>query len=144
MELRGLRGAIVRRRSVRFPGCGIFSTRHIRPDSVLGEYRGQRRSTTYRGDTTYCAYSSKWFKGEHGWEKGCYIDAIANQCLARYVNHCFKTEFGHNAILREMYGDGRLYLVTVRGIETDDEILIDYGEGYWTHAKQNVIHGEMR
>ena len=119
----------------------MFANRRIPPNAVLAEYRGRLRSVAYRGDKTYCAYSSRWFRGEVGWEKGCYIDASTNRCLARYTNHCYKTEVGNNAMLREIYADGRLYLISSRTIHTDVEVLIDYGKEYWDESQPAPIRG---
>jgi hypothetical protein len=56
--------------------------------------------------------------------------------ISRYVNDARNTSFTANAtfccVMRSITGARHAYIQAVRDIDKDEEILVEYGEEYWS------------
>jgi SET domain-containing protein len=100
-------------------GRGLFAARELPARSIVGEYEGHSRKLSYAGDLRYTTQSG------HG---ASLIDAANPQYeVGHFLNHSERP----NATLRNIHGDDRVFLVTVRRVRMGEELCINYGRGYW-------------
>jgi hypothetical protein len=115
-------GAIVVRDS-RILGArlGVFSTQHISGNRVIGEYTGTIRKAALC-DPSWAMYTSRGLD--------FMIDASTSRrtCLVRFINDAPPARA--NCISRELYADGRVFLISKAAIPPGVELLYDYGPDY--------------
>lgn len=100
---------------------GLFSTIPISRHTVLGEFTGKivKLATLTLVDADYVVAAGG----------GVGIDAADDlTCLFRYMNHSYQTP---NCRYLDVYGDGRMYVVSTVAIAAGEELLSNYGTGYW-------------
>lgn len=137
-------------RDVPGKGKGAFTTVAIKKDAFLGYYFGEfltsaevyeRYPDVYLGvEATAEGGASYLFSlNDEDDEDDLYVDAAISFNWVRYVNHSTRR---HNAI--GFIDDSeperpRVYLEALRDIAAGEEILIDYGEGYWEGVSFSVL-----
>ena len=116
-------GIEVGRSTIRGAGRGLFSTIRIPKAAVIGEYTGR---VTSQEDT----YNPYWSMNT---SRGHMIDASTSRrtCVVRLINH--STILLANCITRELYADGRVFLVAKRSIPAGSELFLNYGCNYPYH-----------
>jgi len=80
-------------------------------------------AATYRGLNYNFTINGTWI-----------IDAAKVGNNTRYENHAKKPNFNCEAQIRLVNGEHRIGLVATKKIDVGEEILLDYGEGYWTNG----------
>lgn len=123
----------------RLPGAGkgLFTTKAIRKESKIIQYRGElldykefhRRER--KGNGQYMFY----LKGNH------YIDAMHTlQYKARYANDA--AGIGRVKGVRNnsdyMVFDNKCYIVASRDIKAGEEIYVSYTKSYWDNTKKHL------
>jgi SET domain-containing protein len=109
-----------------FTGLGLFATRPIKRGAYIATYRGpvltakeaDRREA--RGARYMFELNSKWT-----------IDGSPRYNVARYINHSCKP----NA--KPVGRNGKIVIVALRQIESEDEITYDYGKEYLEYFLEN-------
>jgi SET domain-containing protein len=109
--------------TIRGAGKGLFSTVRIRKNAVIGEYTGTIVKWEHEFDEYWSMHTSR----------GHMIDASTSRrtCVVRFVNH--NTGLLANCITRELYADGRVFLVAKRSIPAGKELFFNYGCDYPYH-----------
>ncbi len=106
--------------SIIFDQYGLFAIDEFKQYDVLGQYTGELKNPNIGGK--YVAESIK-----------CCIDAdkIGNEF--RFINDYRNITYEPNVILKRVYIDKkpRVLIVVKKDIEVNEQILTDYGEGYW-------------
>jgi len=112
---------------------GLFATTQIDKDKLLGEYSGLMRYKNPDSESDYIAQTDD----ATAW----WVDAEKVGNEFRYMNHfegtlgaCEKEDTvvsGPNAQLRWVYRTARVEVWTLATILPDEEIVIDYGPGYY-------------
>lgn len=112
-------------------GYGIYAAADIEPGQLIAEYVG----ILYDADT----YLSMPRNPKYCWNLNApslvkdgqkfYVDALTSCNFTRIINHSYKP----NVIPVPMHGpDGsRMLYVACEKIEKDQQLLVNYGEGYW-------------
>ena len=99
-------------------GMGLFARRFIMGKRVLGEYKGvsvDAHNPAY--DSAYVFATSRGF-----------IDGRTVHSQMKFINH--QAGLKANAIARELHVDGRIYIMSKRHISANEELFLDYGDGY--------------
>ena len=152
-------------------GKGVFATRNIKKDEMICWYHGMLSSGGESSTQTlntlryagYCSHSQSvnikgkeysligYANGEELEEGG--IAQYCNDATTEYINDCDggTPSVKGNAIMggSGMMADKSLFpMMAVRDIKKDEEILYNYGEGYWANGRSDtgvcaVIYGEM-
>jgi hypothetical protein len=106
----------------RIHGRGLFAKSNIPARRDLGAYTGLVREMDYQGTRAYCMWGTT--RG-----RDVLFDAMDSSCVLRHINH---GEAGQqNTIAREVFADGIPHLLTTRRITRGEELLLNYGKGYW-------------
>ena len=99
-------------------GMGLFARRSIKGKRILGEYKG------VSVDAHNPAYDSAYvFATSRG-----LIDGRTVYSQVKFINH--QAGFKANVVARELHVDGRIYIISKRHISADEELFLDYGDGY--------------
>uniref|UniRef100_A0A0W0F565 SET domain-containing protein n=2 Tax=Moniliophthora roreri TaxID=221103 RepID=A0A0W0F565_MONRR len=120
-------------------GWGAFATRKIAKNRLIGEYCGEILTNpeacqdgpidSYRGLNYHFDLLGL------GDRDGQTINSHFLGNETRYLNHTSKDDvFGDcncEAIMRVVNGEPRLAIITSRTIKKGEELLFDYGRGYW-------------
>jgi len=109
---------------------GIFSKNHIKNGDYLGEYTGR---VLTRVEEPFSKYLVD-FSNPHS--EGCdkvWADALVEGNEMRFINDYKNTGSECNVNFRKMFLDGimRVYVQAIADLNPGDEILVDYGSGYW-------------
>jgi hypothetical protein len=111
---------VIRLRS-RIPcaGSGLFACTNIPKNAIIGEYTGKLV------DASDC--KPEWSMHT---SKGHMIDASTSRrtCMVRFINET--SPLLCNCISREMYGDGRVFIVAKCPISAGSELYYYYGSDY--------------
>ena len=112
-------------RDSKIHGRGLFARNGgIRAKRVVGIYEGvpvSEAAAAQGYDMRYVCMTSRGM-----------IDAKPLSCNMKYINHA-KGSLS-NVITRELYADGRIFVITARRIRAEEELLLDYGVDYiYTH-----------
>lgn len=113
-------------------GYGIYAAADIEPGQLIAEYAGILFDAyTY----TATPHNSKYCWNINPPQRmptaqKFYVDAISSCNFTRIINHSYKP----NVIPVTMHGpDGsRMLYVACEKIKKDEQLLVNYGEGYWT------------
>jgi hypothetical protein len=115
-------GSIVVRHSL-IPGAGLgaYSTEHIPGNRMLGEYTGMIRMAA-TCDPVWAMQTSRG--------PDFMIDASTSRrtCLVRFINDAPPARA--NCISRELYADGRVFIISKAAIPPGVELLYYYGPDY--------------
>ena len=100
-------------------GMGLFARREIAANTVIGEYEGEPvKSQNHTEDYTYV------FATSHG-----LIDGRAAYSQVKHINH--QAGIKANVISRELHVNGRIFFLSKRHISANEELFLDYGDGYF-------------
>jgi hypothetical protein len=102
-------------------GMGVFANERLRKHAIVGEYTGR----IVPDADCNPEWSMKTSRGPD-----YMIDASTSRrtCMVRFINSALP--LAANCIVREMYADGRVFIVTKRSIPMDAELLYYYGPDY--------------
>ena len=100
-------------------GMGLFTRREIAANTVIGEYEGE--SVSSQNPSEDYAYV---FATSHG-----LIDGRAVYSHVKYINH--QAGAKANVISRELHANGRIFILSKRHISANEELFLDYGDGYF-------------
>ena len=115
-------GAVATRPSrIHGAGLGLFATEPIPGNRVIGEYTG----TIRKYDECNLSWSMHTSKGPD-----FMIDASTSRrsCPVRFINDTPPPLA--NCIMRELYADGRVFIVSKKAIPAGAELLYFYGHAY--------------
>lgn len=112
-------------------GYGIYAAADIEPGQLIAEYVGiiydEQSYLSKTQNTKYCwnLQPPSLIKGS----KKFYVDAIKYCNFTRIINHSYKP----NVVPVPMHGpDGsRMLYVACERIKKDEQLLVNYGTGYW-------------
>ncbi len=131
---------IVKKSQLLGAGKGLFTTKPIKKDSIIIEYRGEI--------IDWKEYCKRVKEDKDGYliyitKKRC-IDAYNTpQYKARYANDAEglvrNNKFKNNAEYQII--DNKAYIVAVRDIKANEEIFVSYSKEYWDDIKYNIKHG---
>lgn len=116
--------AEVRESTVPGAGQGLFAVDPVEPGIVIGEYLGDPV------DSFFKALRMPDFRYLAMWEKldGA-VDALHHPGMAmRYVNHHPDPDASNTLFRAEGH---RVFLVTTKRVEAEEEFFASYAEGYW-------------
>jgi SET domain-containing protein len=91
----------------------------------MGEYTGEVISTSHVSYNS-CAYL---FEIEGQGKTVAYIDGLRMGSWTRFINHSCKPNVMFQG--RRIGGEYRYFIVTKRRLKVGEELLVDYGMGYW-------------
>ena len=115
-------------------GRGLFASRFFHGNSWLCVYFGRKvslaellRRKQDQATTTGTEHLDYMLGGFGIWS----VDAAREgRCAARYINHG-GSEVANAAFTLKSKKECRCIVVALRDIEAGEEILVDYGDGYW-------------
>ena len=125
-------------------GLGVFATRHMAAQAVVGEYHGERLTAALH-DARY---------GEHVEALGEYVFRVSADILidaedpmlagwTRYLNH---DDAAPNLAVRTLAsghgGQPRVWFVSTRNIDPGEELLFHYGDTFWGADEQPLGSGD--
>lgn len=128
---------VVKRSQLPGAGKGLFTTKPIKKDSKVIEYRGE---------------IIKWkeYQKRVDEDKDGYLFYISrNRCIDAYSTPQYKARYANDArgISRikglrnnctyQIFGD-KCYIVAERDIKAGEEILVDYTKEYWDCIRHNI------
>jgi uncharacterized protein len=131
---------IVKRSQLPKAGKGLFTTKAIKKDSKVIEYKGEI--------ITWKEYDKRVEQNRDGYL--FYINR--NRCIDAFPTPQHKARFANDANgLVKVKGfknnceyqifDNKCYIVAVRDIEAGEEIFVDYTKGYWDTVRDNIKNG---
>lgn len=117
------------------PCCGqlgVFAKTDIENGEYIGEYAGRVLDKVEEPFSHYLVD----FSNPHS--EGCekvWVDALVEGNETRYINDAMNTGLTINVTFRKMFLDGvmRVYVQVTSPIKEGNEVLVDYGEGYWSN-----------
>jgi uncharacterized protein len=131
---------IVKRSQLPKAGKGLFTTKAIKKDSKVIEYKGEI--------ITWKEYDKRVESNRDGYlfyinRKRC-IDAYPTpQHKARYANDAnglVRIKGLKNNCEYQVFEE-KCYIVAIRDIKAGEEILVDYTKGYWDTVRDNIKNG---
>ena len=131
---------IVKRSRLPGAGKGLFTTKRIRKESKVIEYRGEIIG--------WKEYEKRVAEDKDGYlfyvNRNYCIDAFATpQYKARYANDAnglSKVKGVKNNCTYQIFGK-QCFIVAERDIEPGEEILVDYTKEYWDCIRHNIRKG---
>jgi len=109
---------------------GLFAQIDIKNGTYIGEYTGRVLTHVEEPFSRYLVdYSNPHSEGcEKVW-----VDALLEGNEIRYINDFKNTGHNMNVTFRKMFLDGimKVFVQAIADIKANDEILVDYGDGYW-------------
>lgn len=107
-------------------GYGVFAEKPLKKRNFIGEYTGILRPFNDSGDN-----ENGYLFGTQYWlGNSVVIDARTTGNITRFINHSRE-----NANCRSLHvfhnGRWHVILVATRGIAAGEQLLFDYGNGYW-------------
>lgn len=119
-------------------GYGIFAAADIKKGQLISEYVGIiYDKKTYLNKLPYNA-NYCWSMIPHSsitTEVQFYVDAIKSCNFTRFINHSYKPNVTPLAIYTpEGY---RMLYVACEDIAKDEQLLVNYGNGYWSHRNDH-------
>jgi SET domain-containing protein len=131
---------IVKKSKLPNAGKGLFTTKAIKKDSKVIEYKGEI--------ITWKEYDKRVASDKDG-----YLFYINRQrCIDAYPTPQYKARYANdaNGLVRikgvknnceyNVIGD-KCYIVSVRDIKAGEEIFVDYTKGYWDTVRDNIKNG---
>lgn len=134
---------IVKKSKLPKAGKGLFTTKPIKKDSKIIEYRGEIiQWKEYQERVDKCQDGYLFFVSR----KKC-IDAFpTKQYKARYANDAeglSRVKGLRNNSVYEVFGE-KCYIVATRDIKPGEEIFVDYSKEYWDALRFNIKHGYVK
>lgn len=131
---------LVKRSRLPKAGKGLFTTKAIKKNAKVIEYRGEI--------INWKEYEKRVAEDKDGYlffiNRNRCIDAYSTpQYKARYANDAAglsKVKGLRNNCSYEIFGD-RCYIVADRDIKAGEEILVDYTKEYWDCIRYNLKNG---
>ena len=101
---------------------GLFATKKFDEYDIIGQYTGKLVTPDKGGQ-----YVSR--------SENCGIDALNIGNELRFINDYRNVSHSSNVIIKTTYIDKkpRVLFVVTKKIEPGEQLLTDYGEGYWKH-----------
>lgn len=131
---------IIKRSRIPGAGKGLFTTRKIKKDSKVIEYRGEIIG--------WKEYEKRVAEDKDGYlfyvRRDYCIDAFSTpQYKARYANDAMglsRVKGLRNNCTYQIFGN-KCFIVAERDIEAGEEILVDYTKEYWDCIRHNIRKG---
>ena len=102
-------------------GLGLFARKHIPKNRIIDEYLGEILLTLPTSNE-YVYQTSAY-----------YIDASKTKCAMKFINHQQGKQA--NVIGRELFMDGRLFIISSKAIHAGQELFLNYGQEFeWKHS----------
>lgn len=131
---------IVKRSKLPRAGKGLFTTKAIKKDSRVIEYKGEI--------ITWKEYDKRVEENKDGYL--FYINK--NRCIDAYPTPHYKARYANDANgLVRVKGlknnceyqifDNKCYIIALRDIKAGEEIFVDYTKGYWDTVRDNIKNG---
>lgn len=120
-------------------GKGLFTTKPIKKNSKIIEYKGE-------------IIDWKEYEKRVSEDKDGYLFFInKNRCIDAYATPKFKARYANDAMgIKRVKGlknnatyqvfDDRCYIVAERDIDAGEEIFVDYTKEYWDCIRYNIKH----
>ncbi|MCX7728395.1 MAG: SET domain-containing protein [Bacteroidia bacterium] len=130
---------IIKKSQLPSAGKGLYTTKNIKKDSIIIEYRGEI--------IDWKEYGKRVKEDKDGYmvfinRKKC-IDAYNTpQYKARYANDAeglIKIKNLKNNAEYQIIND-KVYIVATRDIKAGEEIFVSYSKDYWDAVKYNIKH----
>ena len=131
---------IVKRSRLPGSGKGLFTTKKIKKDAKVIEYRGE-------------IINWKEYEKRVAEDKDGYLFYISrNRCIDAYPTPQYKARYANDAMglsrvkglknncTYQIFGD-QCYIVADRDIKAGEEILVDYTKEYWDCIRYNIRNG---
>lgn len=114
-------------------GFGVYAKKTIKKDTRLDEYRGRiidAKEFNRLRNTQYVFEVAKKIAGKY---QTCYIDAKdpKQSNWTRYINGAKTSTQKKKINIRAYQYDGKIFYKTIKNIPEGQEIITDYGDGYW-------------
>ena len=114
-------------------GRGVFATQAIAKGTLIGEYGGVLRVENPVGDIENKYVLATDFSYRN---KSLIVDAEKSGNFSRFLNHssgAIEQLGGVNVLFIDLVLDGRplFAIFAARDILPNEQLLFDYGEGYW-------------
>lgn len=114
-------------------GYGVFANSGINPGDLIGEYTGLvRRDGDIAGDHDFSyALGYPWMADS------AHIDAKQMGNYTRFVNHSSDANCSTMRVVVD--GVSREAMIAVRPIARGEQVLFDYGAGYWQYRQLTPV-----
>lgn len=134
---------IVKKSKLPKAGKGLFTTKFIKKDSRIIEYKGEIiQWSEYKERVDKCEDGYLFFVSR----KKC-IDAFpTKQYKARYANDAeglSRVKGLRNNSVYKVFGD-KCFIVATRDIKAGEEVFVDYSKEYWDALRYNIKHGYVK
>ncbi len=112
-------------------GLGVYTEDFIPEDTIIGEYKGDLVKS-YNLETNDYFYELVEADEANG-IMGVGIDSSKlPRCYMAMINDAqFSKSYSNNCIFEGDIDEGKVYVVSTRDIEPEEELFVSYGEGYW-------------
>jgi len=114
-------------------GLGAFAVDYIRKGGFIGEYVGEQIPKT--SDKKESLRDHVNLNYNFGYDLESNIDSARVGNEMRYINHA-KAKANAEAGTKLVFGEQRIGLWAKKPIRRGEEILFDYGPGYWKNKKK--------
>lgn len=115
-------------------GLGVYTEDFIPEDTIIGEYKG-KLVKSYNLETNDYFYEIVEADEASG-VMGVGIDASQlPRCYMAMINDAqFSKTYSNNCVFEADIEEEKVYVVSTRDIEPEEELFVNYGEGYWTES----------
>jgi hypothetical protein len=112
-------------------GLGVYTEDYIPENTIIGEYRGEIVKS-YNLETNDYFYELVEADEANG-VMGVGIDSSKlPRCYMAMLNDAhFSKSFSNNCVFEGDVDENKVYVVSTRDIEPEEELFVSYGEGYW-------------
>jgi hypothetical protein len=112
-------------------GLGVYTEDYIPEDTIIGEYKGEIVKS-YNLETNDYFYELVEADEANG-VMGVGIDSSKlPRCYMAMLNDAqFSKSFSNNCVFEGDIDENKVYVVSTRDIEPEEELFVSYGEGYW-------------
>jgi hypothetical protein len=118
-------------------GLGVYTDDFIPENTIIGEYKGELVKS-------YNLESNDYFyelveADEGSGLMGVGIDASKlPRCYMAMINDAqFSKTYTNNCVFEADVEEEKVYVVSTRDIEPEEELFVSYGEGYWNQDDSN-------
>ena len=118
-------------------GLGVYTEDFIPEDTIIGEYRGEIVKS-YNLETNDYFYELVEADEANG-IIGVGIDSSKlPRCYMAMINDAqFSKTYSNNCVFEGDVEEGKVYVVSTRDIEPEEELFVSYGSGYWNLQDSN-------
>jgi hypothetical protein len=112
-------------------GLGVYTEDFIPENTIIGEYTGEIVKS-YKLEPNDYFYELIEADEKNG-VMGIGIDSSKlPRCYMAMINDAqFSKTFSNNCVFEGDVEEKKVYVVSLRDIEPDEELFVSYGEGYW-------------